>query len=388
MSCNSALQLPTGSKALPAPEYVVGGHDIGIACETADPTAEKRLRHTVQGRHIPARGACAARVRRRNGVDLSSELQHLLIEHVEEHPPSLIEDGAVEAALLLHVFAGLLKGSPRRGGHVLDPQVLTIDNRVVFADVGGELVKMIMARVGDLLVELGDFFLLFLPVFAEPHHALKAPLQFGELLLGAAEGIDGKIDLAVREGCGLLYPHIDPNLAARSGMLGRNHLTLSEDRDVPTVRLTLHRDALDLSVEEAAAPITDPPDLREVDLSARLFYLESLRVADRVLVLELLVQARELGTSLKEVDHSRHEVLHALLQHLAVAFAEPGELLLPFRQKGAKLRVAHPEGLILFTLLLVPVERLVVDEARAAAGLCQLAARRPVGLELENISFV
>ncbi len=280
MNCSSGLQFPTGSKALPAPEYVVGGHDVGVALKTALTTAESRLRQTVQRRYVLTLGTSATRVRRRYGENLSAKLLHLLIEQAEENSPSLIEDGAVEAALLPDVCAGLLKGSFRRGGHVLDPQVLTIDNRVVFADVGRKLLKMITARIGDLLVELGDFFLLFLPVFAEPHHALKAPLHFGELVLGAAKGIDRKIDLAVREGGGLLHARIKANLPARFRMHGSFDLTLGEDRNVPTVRVALHRDALDLPVDEAAAAISYPPDLREIDLSARFIHLEPLREAD------------------------------------------------------------------------------------------------------------
>ena len=139
---------------------------------------------------------------------------------------------------------------------------------------------MITARIGDLLVELGDFFLLFLPVFAEPHHALKAPLQFGELFLGAAKGIDRKIDLAVREGGGLLHARIKANLPARFRMHGSFDLTLGEDRNVPTVRLVLHRYALDLPVDKAAAAVAYPSDLREVDLPARFIYLEPLRKTD------------------------------------------------------------------------------------------------------------
>ena len=40
MNCSSGLQFPTGSKALPAPEYVVCGHDVGVAFITALSTAE------------------------------------------------------------------------------------------------------------------------------------------------------------------------------------------------------------------------------------------------------------------------------------------------------------------------------------------------------------
>ena len=63
-------------------------------------------------------------------------------------------------------------------------------------------------------------------------------------------------------------------------MHGSFDLTLGEDRNVPTVRVALHRDALDLPVDEAAAAISYPPDLREIDLSARFIHLEPLREAD------------------------------------------------------------------------------------------------------------
>ena len=151
---------------------------------------------------------------------------------------------------------------------------------MVFADVVRKLLKMITTRVGDLLVEHSDFLLLFFPVFTVRHHALEAPLHFGELVLGAAKGIDRKIDLAVREGGGLLHARIKANLPARFRMHGSFDLTLGEDRDVPTVRVALHRDALDLPVDEAAAAISYPPDLREIDLSARFIHLEPLREAD------------------------------------------------------------------------------------------------------------
>ena len=91
---------------------------------------------------------------------------------------------------------------------------------MVFADVGRKLLKMITTRVGDLLVEHSDFLLLFFPVFTVRHHALEAPLHFGELVLGAAKGIDRKIDLAVREGGGLLHARIKANLPARFRMHG------------------------------------------------------------------------------------------------------------------------------------------------------------------------
>ena len=47
LNCSSGLQFPTGSKALPAPENIVGGHHVGVALKTALTTAESRLRQTV-----------------------------------------------------------------------------------------------------------------------------------------------------------------------------------------------------------------------------------------------------------------------------------------------------------------------------------------------------
>ena len=90
LNCSSGLQFPTGSKALPAPEYVVGGHDVGVALKTALTTAESRLRQTVQRRYVLTLGTSSTRVRRRYGEHLPAELLHFLIKQAEEDPPSLI----------------------------------------------------------------------------------------------------------------------------------------------------------------------------------------------------------------------------------------------------------------------------------------------------------
>jgi len=90
LNCSSGLQFPTGSKALPAPEYVVCGHDVGVALKTALTTAESRLRQTVQRRYVLTLGTSSTRVRRRYGEHLPAELLHFLIKQAEEDPPSLI----------------------------------------------------------------------------------------------------------------------------------------------------------------------------------------------------------------------------------------------------------------------------------------------------------
>ena len=90
LNCSSGLQFPTGSKALPAPEYVVCGHDVGVALKTALTTAESRLRQTVQRRYVLTLGTSSTRVRRRHGEHLPAEFLHFLIKQAEEDPPSLI----------------------------------------------------------------------------------------------------------------------------------------------------------------------------------------------------------------------------------------------------------------------------------------------------------
>jgi len=90
LNCSSGLQFPTGSKALPAPEYVVCGHDVGVALKTALTTAESRLRQTVQRRYVLTLGTSSTRVRRRYGEHLPAEFLHFLIKQAEEDPPSLI----------------------------------------------------------------------------------------------------------------------------------------------------------------------------------------------------------------------------------------------------------------------------------------------------------
>ena len=90
LNCSSGLQFPTGSKALPAPEYVVCGHDVGVALKTALTTAESRLRQTVPRRYVLTLGTSSTRVRRRYGEHLPAEFLHFLIKQAEEDPPSLI----------------------------------------------------------------------------------------------------------------------------------------------------------------------------------------------------------------------------------------------------------------------------------------------------------
>lgn len=90
LNCSSGLQFPTGSKALPAPENIVGGHHVGVALKTALSTAESRLRQTVQRRYVLTLGTSSTRVRRRYGEHLPAELLHFLIKQAEEDPPSLI----------------------------------------------------------------------------------------------------------------------------------------------------------------------------------------------------------------------------------------------------------------------------------------------------------
>ena len=57
---------------------------------------------------------------RRHGIDLAAKRIHFCVQHREKHPPTLIQNGSVETALLTDVFAGLLNSTFRLGNYVPD----------------------------------------------------------------------------------------------------------------------------------------------------------------------------------------------------------------------------------------------------------------------------
>ena len=100
---------------------------------TAIDAQEVRLRDPVFFRNVTATRASLAGVVRRYGNKDAAVPRHLVVKLPSELAPTLIEDGAVQAGLLLYHLARLLDVAPGRPGHVPYLQILDANERVIGA---------------------------------------------------------------------------------------------------------------------------------------------------------------------------------------------------------------------------------------------------------------
>ena len=248
---------------------------------------------------------------------------------------------------------------------------------------------MVAADVGDAFVKTGNLRLLFFPIFTKFRHALERSLKFGELRKVFLQCVGGHIGRrVVREHGSDRHADVKSDLDARLGVNRGFNFALREDGNVPAVRFSHNDEASDHTFDQAAPVIPAPTDAGQTKLFSRPVDLEALRKPNGILILEFLVKFREIRASLPKRQERAVQVLHRLLKNLAVALGEPRRLFFPFGQKGAEFRITQFEARILLVHLLVTSQTLVVDIVSATAKPCQLAERRPVGLELENKGFM
>ena len=124
--------------------------------------------------------AFAAALTRKRGFDLAvlaAQRRKLVPEHPVEHRPPLVQNGAVEAALLGHVAAGFLDAALGARRHVLYTQFFHLHEAVALGYLGGTLVKKILASVGRMRVQAAYFSLQLTPIGREFRFAGEPHLQ-------------------------------------------------------------------------------------------------------------------------------------------------------------------------------------------------------------------
>ena len=126
--------------------------------------------------------AGATGILRRHRMNVAAQSQRLPLKLREENPPTLIENGTVETALLCYASAGLLNRSLRGCRHVFDLQVLSEYLCVVLADFQRDLFDEITTDIGDMLMKPCNRGLLFAPILPELLHSCEPALHPGELL--------------------------------------------------------------------------------------------------------------------------------------------------------------------------------------------------------------
>jgi len=172
-------------------QYVDGCHQIRILLKTTCHTGKYLLRNTVFFRNLPAFRAGLRGVLRRHKVQNAARPGELVRQHAPEGVPPLVQDGLVQARFLSYSAPRGLDGSFGRCTHVPHPQILHRYDRVVFADLGGGLVQVVVTCIGYTDVKTRYFLFLFAPVVRKFYPAGELPLLLGNLLFQFAESCPG-----------------------------------------------------------------------------------------------------------------------------------------------------------------------------------------------------
>src|SRR5215467_3932944 len=132
----------------------VGGRvHIRVGGVTAGGAGEDRLALAVLTRHMPARRAALASVRR---VNLLNSARSFLLKAANKNAPAGGEDLPIQPGLGAHAPAGLVDGGFRRANHAGNPQVLDTDHVESAGQIGGELLGPVLARVDLAGSQPGD----------------------------------------------------------------------------------------------------------------------------------------------------------------------------------------------------------------------------------------
>ena len=143
---------------------------------------EPCLRLAIVFGNTAAYRAGATGILRRHRMNVAAQSQRLPLKLREENPPTLIENGTVETALLCYASAGLLNRSLRGCRHVFDLQVLSEYLCVVLAEFQRDLFDEITTDIGDMQMKPCNRGLLFAPILPELLHSCEPALHPGEFL--------------------------------------------------------------------------------------------------------------------------------------------------------------------------------------------------------------
>lgn len=191
-------------------------------------TPEHRLRPAVIRRHKTAFRTGLRGIVRRDKLQDTASPGQLVCQLPAELVPPLVQNSLVQPGFLAHLTTRIFLGAFSRGAQVSHLQVLHDYDRVVFADLSGDLVQVVLAGVGDADMQPRDLLFLLAPVFRKPILSGKPALFPGQLLFQPAETVERLIDFAIREGGepgdAQVYPYSGTGIsgvsAATAGLCG------------------------------------------------------------------------------------------------------------------------------------------------------------------------
>jgi hypothetical protein len=134
---------------MPCRQYVERTHQISMILVSAFHKTKTSLSGAIRCRYLPTLRTPPTGVLGRHPQQFAATPGQLVGQLATELGPSLIENGSVESRLRTYLMTGGFPTPCRRLRHVPHRQILQHNDRVVFADGGGDLVQKVVTSLGD-----------------------------------------------------------------------------------------------------------------------------------------------------------------------------------------------------------------------------------------------
>src|SRR5215472_2668838 len=304
----------------PALTYVDCADDVGVPLVAAHLTAEPIPGGTVVCMCVAASGGWTAqrRVWRRGEFNPAAAFLFLVGEERGEHTPSLVENAAVETALLGNVLARFFDGARGTRRHIPHAELFQPVHAVALGETGSLLVQEILANIGFVHTKPRYPSFQLVPVGRELDLAGEPLLQLRKLVTNAVEGVDGVDKLADGGRSEHRNASVDADWIVCRLRRVRSFL-LPQDANEPLACLPAEGDRAEVAAERSVSAEANPADLGKLDGAVAFvesLELDVLRRQREGVVLELLSRCRVTAQLLEEAAERVVEVAQGVLQRM------------------------------------------------------------------------
>src|SRR5215470_17493929 len=294
--------------------------DVGVPFVAAHLTAEPIPGGTVVCMCVAASGGWTAqrRVWRRGEFNPAAAFLFLVGEERGEHTPSLVENAAVETALLGNVLARFFDGARGTRRHIPHAELFQPVHAEALGETGRLLVQEILANIGFVHTKPRYPSFQLVPVGRELDLAGEPLLQLRKLVTNAVEGVDGVDKLADGGRSEHRNASVDADWIVCRLRRVRSFL-LPQDANEPLACLPAEGDRAEVAAERSVSAEANPADLGKLDGAVAFvesLELDVLRRQREGVVLELLSRCRVTAQLLEEAAERLVEVAQGVLQRM------------------------------------------------------------------------
>ena len=352
-------------------KYVNSSVVIGIVAETAGSTDEGRLVFTAPTVNGSAGRACLRRV---GWIDFNDP-KCFVEKHRFDLVPSDVEDSAIETAFLSNVLAGLRNRSACGFCHALCTEALDYHCTVAPRNLGGRLVRPMLADAGLSGLEDGN-----------PTKGLGVPngpaLTPTGNALGFADAPFQQSDSVWKPVCRSIGKHQRDRNASINADRAANVLNISinlaPDGNLPTERGSANGDLGHLAFYIAGHAKPDPTDLRQPNAAPSMVYAlnrDLAPVKGKGIVDALLLWLGEPAKSLEGTPVGIIQRLQGVLLSRLAALADKvyfGPKCRQFPRLSNVIQIVAGPGLVVPPVIAALFKRKVPDQSANTRDLTKL----------------